>query len=379
MNKKKLLFIVNVDWFFLSHRLPIAIEAINQGYEVHIATTIANELDSLKKNGLIVHPINLHRSRTGLISVISEFKEILDIIRLIAPNIVHLVTIKPVLLGGIASRILNVPAVVYAVSGLGYVFLKKGVIAFIIRKIIIYLYQLAFRHKNKCVIFQNDSDQSMLSKLSLLSSNEVELINGSGVDLSVFTQQSFDSGVPVIILAARLLKDKGVKEFVEAAKLVNINNNRARFALVGEPDFDNPASIQRYELENWKNERIIELWGHREDMEKVIPLSTIVVLPSYREGFPKILIEAAACGRPVVTTDVPGCRDAIEKDITGIIVPVRDYIELAKKISFLLDNPTISRKMGNAGRLRAEEFFDINKVVEKHMKIYEDLLNRLLV
>ena len=379
MNNKKLLFIVNTDWFFLSHRLPIAIEAINQGYEVHIATTIANELDSLKKNGLIVHPINLHRSRTGLISVISEFKEILDIIRLIAPNIVHLVTIKPVLLGGIASRILNVPAVVYAVSGLGYVFLKKGVIAFIIRKIIIYLYQLAFRHKNKCVIFQNDSDQLMLSKLSLLSSNEVELINGSGVDLSVFTQQSFDSGVPVIILAARLLKDKGVKEFVEAAKLVNINNNRARFALVGEPDFDNPASIQRYELENWKNERIIELWGHREDMEKVIPLSTIVVLPSYREGFPKILIEAAACGRPVVTTDVPGCRDAIEKDITGIIVPVRDYIELAKKISFLLDNPSISRKMGNAGRLRAEEFFDINKVVEKHMKIYEDLLNRLLV
>ena len=229
------------------------------------------------------------------------------------------------------------------------------------------------------MIFQNDSDQSTLTKLSLLSSNEVELINGSGVDLSVFTQQSFDSGVPVIILAARLLKDKGVKEFVEAAKLVNINNNRARFALVGEPDFDNPASIQRYELENWKNERIIELWGHREDMEKVIPLSTIVVLPSYREGFPKILIEAAACGRPVVTTDVPGCRDAIEKDITGIIVPVRDYIELAKKISFLLDNPTISRKMGNAGRLRAEEFFDINKVVEKHMKIYEDLLNRLLV
>lgn len=379
MNKKKLLFIVNVDWFFLSHRLPIAIEAINQGYEVHIATTISNELDSLKKNGLIVHPINLNRSRTGLLSVISEFKEILDIIRLIAPNIVHLVTIKPVLLGGIASRILNVPAVVYAVSGLGYVFLKKGVIAFIIRKIIIYLYQLSFRHKNKCVIFQNDSDQSTLTKLSLLSSNEVELINGSGVDLSVFTQQSFDSGVPVIILAARLLKDKGVKEFVEAAKLVNINNNRARFALVGEPDFDNPASIQRYELENWKNERIIELWGHREDMEKVIPLSTIVVLPSYREGFPKILIEAAACGRPVVTTDVPGCRDAIEKDITGIIVPVRDYIELAKKISFLLDNPTISRKMGNAGRLRAEEFFDINKVVEKHMKIYEDLLNRLLV
>jgi glycosyltransferase involved in cell wall biosynthesis len=206
----------------------------------------------------------------------------------------------------------------------------------------------------------------------------VELINGSGVDLSVFTQQPFNSGVPIIILAARLLKDKGVKEFIVAAKLVNINNNRARFALVGEPDFDNPASIQRYELENWESEGIIELWGHREDMEKVISLSTIVVLPSYREGFPKILIEAAACGRPIVTTDVPGCRDAIDKDITGIIVPVQDYLELAKKISFLLDNPFLSRKMGNAGRIRAEEIFDINKVVQKHMNIYEDLSNRAL-
>ena len=379
MLKKRLLFIVNADWFFLSHRLPIAIEAMNQGYEVHIATTITNGLDELKKNGLIVHPLKLHRSRSGMLLIISEFKEILGVIRLVVPSIVHLVTIKPVLLGGIASRLLNIPSVVYAVSGLGYTFLKKGVLAFFIRKIIIYLYRLAFRHKNKCIIFQNNDDQLKLSKISLLSSNEVELINGSGVDLSIFTQQPFDSGVPIIILAARLLKDKGVREFVEAAKLVNNNNNRARFILVGEPDFHNPASIQQHELDHWKSEEIVELWGHREDMDKVISLSTIVVLPSYREGFPKILIEAAACGRPVVTTDVPGCRDAIEKDITGIIVPVRDYIELAKKIGFLLDNPILCKKMGNAGRVRAEEIFDINKVVKKHIKIYDDLSNRVFL
>ena len=220
-------------------------------------------------------------------------------------------------------------------------------------------------------------DQLLLTRLSFLSSNEVELINGSGVDLSVFTQQPFNTGVPIIILAARLLKDKGVQEFVDAAKLVNNNNNRARFILVGEPDLHNPASLQQHELDHWESEGTIEIWGYREDMEKVISLSTIVVLPSYREGFPKILIEAAACGRPIVTTDVPGCRDAIEKDITGIIVPARDYVELARKISFLLDNPILSRKMGNAGRARAEKFYDINKVVKKHIKIYEDLSNRL--
>jgi len=377
MPKKRLLFIVNADWFFLSHRLPIAKEAINQGYEVHIATTITNNLNLLKENGLIVHPLKLHRSRTSLISIIAEFKEIFDIIRFVVPSIVHLVTIKPVLLGGIASRLLNIPAVVYAVSGLGYVFLKKGVISFFKRKIVIYLYRLAFRHKNKCVIFQNMDDQLSLTRLSFLSSNEVELINGSGVDLSVFTQQPFNTGVPIIILAARLLKDKGVQEFVDAAKLVNHNNNRARFILVGEPDLHNPASLQQRELDHWESEGTIEIWGYREDMEKVISLSTIVVLPSYREGFPKILIEAAACGRPIVTTDVPGCRDAIEKDITGIIVPARDYVELARKISFLLDNPILCRKMGNAGRARAEKFYDINKVVKKHIKIYEDLSNRL--
>jgi len=377
MPKKRLLFIVNADWFFLSHRLPIAKEAINQGYEVHIATTITNNLNLLKENGLIVHPLKLHRSRTSLISIIAEFKEIFDIIRFVVPSIVHLVTIKPVLLGGIASRLLNIPAVVYAVSGLGYVFLKKGVISFFTRKVVIYLYRLAFRHKNKCVIFQNMDDQLSLTRLSFLSSNEVELINGSGVDLSVFTQQPFNTGVPIIILAARLLKDKGVQEFVDAAKLVNHNNNRARFILVGEPDLHNPASLQQHELDHWESEGTIEIWGYREDMEKVISLSTIVVLPSYREGFPKILIEAAACGRPIVTTDVPGCRDAIEKDITGIIVPARDYVELARKISFLLDNPILCRKMGNAGRARAEKFYDINKVVKKHIKIYEDLSNRL--
>ena len=379
MVKKKLLFIVNADWFFLSHRLPIAIEAINQEYEVHIATTITNGLDVLKNNGLIVHPLNLHRSRSGVISILSEFKEILGVIRLVAPNIVHLVTIKPVLLGGIASRLLNVPAVVYAVSGLGYTFLKKGFLAFFTRKIIINLYRLAFRHKNKCVIFQNNNDQLTLSKLALLSSNEAELINGSGVDLSVFSQQPFNSGVPIVILAARLLKDKGIKEFVDAAKLVNNNNNRARFVLVGEPDLHNPASIQKHELDSWESEGIVELWGHKEDMNKVISLSTIVVLPSYREGFPKILIEAAACGRPIITTDVPGCRDAIEKDVTGIIVSVRNPIELARKISFLLDSPILCREMGNAGRVRAEEIFDVNKVVEKHIKIYKELSNRILV
>lgn len=374
MKKNKLLFIVNTDWFFLSHRLPIAQEAINQGYEVHIATKITNKLDILKKNGLKVHPLNIDRSNSGVKTIILEFKEMFDVIRTVTPDIVHLVTIKPVLIGGIASRILNVSSVVFAISGLGYIFLDKGFKSILRKKIITFLYKIAFKHKNKRVIFQNNDDKSTLIKFSKISSKESLLIQGSGVNLSLFTQQKLNSNIPIIMLCARLLKDKGVLEFVQAAKLVNGSSIRARFVLVGEVDLKNPSSITHQDLEKWERGKIVEHWGQRDDMNNVISSANIVVLPSYREGFPKILIEAAACGRAVITTNVPGCRDAIKKDVTGMLVPAKDYKKLAIKISYLLDNPQILKRMGDAGRKRAEELFDINEVVKKHLNIYSELL-----
>jgi len=373
-NKKRLLFIVNVDWFFLSHRLPIAVEAVRQGYEVHIAAGITDKLNLLESSGLVVHPLNLHRSRVGIVSFLSEFLEIFSIIRTVAPDIVHLVTIKPVLLGGIASRLAHVPAVVFAVSGLGFVFVNNGLIALFRRKVISILYRLAFGHANKRVIFQNADDKSTLSKLSHIYSNESVIIHGSGVDLSAYSMQSLSGGLPIVLLAARLLEDKGVREFVRAAEFVNGSTPRARFVLVGEPDLLNPATVKQQELDQWKLDGIVEMWGYHDDMNTVLSSATVVVLPSYREGFPKVLIEAAACGRAVITTDVPGCRDAIEDGVTGLLVPVLDAEMLANKISFLLDNPELCEKMGNAGRIRAEKMFDVKQVVSKHMQIYEDLL-----
>ena len=374
-NKKKLLFIVNVDWFFLSHRFPIAVEAMKYGYEVHIATGITGKLNLLENSGLVVHPLNLHRSRVGITSFLSEFLEIFSIIRAVAPDIVHLVTIKPVLLGGIASRLAYVPAVVFAVSGLGFVFINKGLMALFRRKAISILYRLAFGHANKRVIFQNVDDKSTLASLSNISSNESVLIHGSGVDLSAYSMQPLSDGLPIVLLAARLLEDKGVREFVRAAEFVNGSTPRARFVLVGEPDPLNPATVKQQELDQWKLNGAVEMWGYRDDMNTVLSSATVVVLPSYREGFPKVLIEAAACGRAVITTDVPGCRDAIEDGVTGLLVPVRDYEILANKISFLLDNPECCKKMGMAGRRRAEEMFDVKQVVAKHMHIYEELLD----
>ena len=373
MNGTKLLFVVNVDWFFISHRLPIALEAIKHGYEVHIATTITDKIDFLESSGLIVHPIHLHRSRSIVIH--SEFLEILSIIRSVSPDIVHLITIKPVLLGGIAARLVDVPAVVSAVSGLGFAFLSNGVVSLLRRIIISILYRLAFWHSNQKVIFQNVDDRALLSRLAKLSVDKSVVIHGSGVDLSIFTRQPLPDGVPIILLATRLLIDKGVREFVRAAELVNLSASRARFVLVGEIDPLNPASIQHIELDSWRERGLVELWGYRDDMYQVLSSATIVVLPSYREGLPKILIEAAACGRAVVTTDVPGCRDAIEDGVTGLLVPVRNAVAIANAVSALLDDPVNCERMGRTGRRRAEKLFDVKHVVAEHMGIYEELVS----
>ena len=375
MKNTKLLFIVNADWFFLSHRLPIAVEAMNLGYEVHIATKITNKMDTLIEKGLIVHPINLERSKVSVITLISEYLEIRKIIKSINPNIVHLVTIKPVLLGGIALRFLDVDAVVFAVSGLGFVFINKGIVASLRIKITKLLYRIALGHKNKQLIFQNIDDQNKITNFSKISLNEVNLIPGSGVDLEYFKPMSSNSQTPVILLGSRLLKDKGIREFVEASSIVKKNHLKVRFLVAGEPDFMNPASIEQSEIDKWKFEGNVEFMGHITDIRKLIIQSTVVVLPSYREGLPKILIEAAACGRAIITTDVPGCRDAIESNVTGLLVPVQNSRELARKICYLLDNPSKCKELGDAGRKRAEAIFDINKVVKRHINIYAGLLD----
>jgi glycosyltransferase involved in cell wall biosynthesis len=376
MEKKKLLFVVNVDWFFFSHRLPISIEAIKQGYEVHIATTITDKLDILKGNGLIVHPLNLSRSNKGVISIFSEFREIYSVIRDVNPNLVHLISIKPVLLGGIAARLNRIPAVVSAVSGLGFIFIRKGLISKFFRYLVSIMYRLCFGHKNQCIIFQNLDDQLKLTKLTKISENKTALIHGSGVDLSIFNYSTASvTDKPVVMLASRLLEDKGVREFIQAAKLVKKSFKSVRFVLVGEPDYKYPLSIQHEELEQWKKDGIVEIWGYRSDMNIVLSMANIFVLPSYREGFSKVLSEASAIGRVIITTNVPGCRDVVEDGVTGILIPERNTEILASKISYLIDNPFLCEEMGRAGRKKAEKMFDVKQVISQHMAIYKKLLD----
>lgn len=374
---RTLMFVVNVDWFFLSHRLPVALEAQRQGYQVHIATGLTDQLVELKRHGLRVHPLVLHRSSLGLINALRTMLQLWRVFKAVKPDVVHLVTIKPVLLGGLIARLAGVPSVVSAVSGLGFVYVARGARAVLRRSLVGVLYRVALGHPNQKVIFQNVDDLHSLAKVTHLPDTKVAMIRGSGVDLTSYVHLPLPVGVPVVVLAARLLADKGVSEFVQAARLLKHRGCKARFVLIGTVDAANPSSFTKAEVSKWVAESLVEWLGYRSDMPHVLSGASLVVLPSYREGLPKILVEAAACGRAVVTTDVPGCRDAIEPGVTGVLVPVRNSLLLADAIETLLNNPDRCRAMGEAGRKLAEDAFDIRQIVAAHMQIYDELMGRL--
>ncbi|TDR76713.1 glycosyltransferase family 4 protein [Paludibacterium purpuratum] len=377
-SKPRLLLVVNVDWFFLSHRLPVALAAQQVGYEVHIATTITNKQNELASHGLIIHPIQINRGRSSLLSECITFGRILRLCLTVNPDIIHLVTIKPVLFGGIAARLAKVPAVVAAISGLGFVFIDKGWKAKLRRLLVGTMYKLALGSRNLTVIFQNTQDRDCLTALAKLPPEKGVLIRGSGVSLTEYYPKSLPEGHPTALMACRLIKDKGVMEFVQAARMLKKQGYPFRFCLVGNIDPGNPNSLSQQELQQIQDEAIVEIWGERHDMPEVIAQAHLVVLPSYYgEGLPKVLIEAAACGRAVVTTDMPGCRDAILANVSGLLVAPRNVCALADAMRLLLDNPEQCRQMGSAGRAFAEQEFAIEQVVDKHLRIYQAQLERI--
>jgi glycosyltransferase involved in cell wall biosynthesis len=371
---RKILFVVNVDWFFLSHRLPIALEAQRQGFEVHIATRLTDKLGELRRHGLIVHVLGLDRTGASLVNAWLTGLQLWRVLRAVRPDVMHLVTIKPILLGGVLARLMRVPALVVAVSGLGYVFMSHGSTALVRRGVVSLLYRVALTHPNLKVIFQNSDDLRSMTDIVPLPGRQVVILRGSGVDLAHFVKTPRPTGVPVVMLAARLLADKGVFEFVEAARILKARGCLARFVLVGTVDSANPTSVKQAELDAWVTQGVVEWWGQRSDMAQVLAAAQVVVLPSYREGLPKVLLEAAACGRSVVTTDVPGCRDAIDPGVTGLLVPVRNASALALTMDDLINNPARCQVMGDAGRVLAERAFDVRQVVDEHLRIYSELI-----
>jgi glycosyltransferase involved in cell wall biosynthesis len=321
-----------------------------------------------------VHPLDVNRSSAGPINLIKLFVTLLYLFWKLRPDVLHLVTIKPVLVGGAAARLSPVRGVVFAVSGLGHVFIASSLSGKLRQNIVKAWYRFVLGCRNMRIIFQNPDDRDTLMAATGLLNSKVEMIRGSGVDLTQYTVAAEATGVPMVLFPARLLADKGVFEFVSAARLLRAKGLAARFVLAGLVDTANPTSVSQGDLDAWLAEGVVEHWGYRSDMPQVLASTSIVVLPSYREGMPKALLEAAACGRVVVTTDVPGCRDAIEPGVTGVLVPVREVESLANTIELLLTHPEQRKTMGIAGRRLAEQEFDVHAVVDKHLAIYQRLL-----
>jgi glycosyltransferase involved in cell wall biosynthesis len=372
--KKKLLLMTNVDSFFISHRLEIGLEALKKGYEVHVSCLLTkNNRNFLKKKGFFVHNVNFHRSSLNIFSFFKNLLEIFFLFNSVKPNIVHLVSIKPVILGGIVCKILKVPSVVFSITGLGSLYLSKSFLFRIYKLVINQIYQFIFTHKNIKIIFQNTSDLYFFKKKIKLDIKKTILIKGSGVPLKKYSSNKIPVGRPIVLMASRFLKDKGIFEFLNSAKILKEKKINAEFVLVGSEDQANPSRVSLATINEWEKKKIISNWGFQKNMNYILSKATIVVLPSYREGFPKVLMEAAACGRPVITTNVAGCRDAVKHNITGMLVPVRNSRALANAIIYLLKNKVKLTQMGKKALLYAKKNFDIKNIVKKNLEIYSEL------
>ncbi|WP_313623278.1 glycosyltransferase family 4 protein [Achromobacter sp.] len=369
-----LLFVVNNPAFFMSHRVPVAVAAQRAGYDVHVATMDGPAVADIQTLGMTHHPIPMTRSGKHPLQELGTLMALIRLFKRLRPTVVHLVTIKPVLYGGIAARLTRVPGMVAAISGLGFVFLSNSLKMRLVRSVVARLYRIALGHPNSRVIFQNANDRDLLKSLGAVRDDQVVIIRGAGVDLDAYRPSPEPPAPPVVVtMVARLLRDKGVQEFVQAARLLRERGVPVTMQLVGGLDAGNPTSATQDDIEAWRNEGCVQALGERSDVAALYSASHIAVLPSYREGLPKSLIEAAACARAVVTTDVPGCRDAIEPGVTGLLVPVRDASALADAIARLAEDAALRQAMGVAGRALAEREFDINQVARVHVAVYDAL------
>jgi len=364
----KALFFANTDWYLYNFRLPLA-EALRQrGVDVVLVSPPGEHVHTLESKGFRWLPFPLRRRGMNPLKELSTIVRLIHLYKREAPDLLHHFTVKCVLYGSMAGRLVGISSIVNAVTGLGYIFTAGGVMKSALRVIIKAWYRWVLRGTR--IVFQNEDDLEDFVRQGLLGRESIHLIRGSGVDTSLFVPVPEPEDVPVVVLAARMLWDKGVGEFVEAARILQKQGVQARFVLVGDTYADNPAAIPTSQLVSWKEEGVVEWWGWREDMPVVYAGANLVCLPSYREGMPKSLIEAAACGRAIVTTDAPGCRQAVRHGENGLLVKVRDAPALADALSTMIKSPGLRRRMGKKGRKIAVDEYSVGRVINETLAVY---------
>lgn len=372
LQSRRIVYLVNVDWFFISHRLPLARAARDLGAEVIVAAGDTGKGATLEEEGIRFVPLPLSRLGTNVLRECATVRAIYCFLRQVRPHLLHNVSIKPVLYGSLLSRGFGTWPVVNAVSGLGYVFSGDKKASFF-RSAIFPFYKAALRNPRSTTIFQNPSDMETLLGMGFVRKEQAVLIRGSGVNCSRFSPTVLPER-PVVMLPARMLWDKGVGEFVRVAEALHLRFPHARFVLVGPADDDNPKAISRKTIAEWTSlHPYIEWWGAKDpqQMSEVISSSTVVVLPSYHEGLPKALLEAAASGRPIVASDIPGCREIVRHNINGFLVPVGDDEALSCAVCMLLESPSMAEAMGKRGREIACSDFSEEKIIYETLKLYK--------
>ncbi len=375
---KKLLLVANVGWAFVSHRMPIGIAARAAGYEVHVATALDPRLDvdterRLSEARLALHTMKFSRSGVHPFEILREIVGLFRLYRRLRPDVVHLITLKPVLLGGFVCRLLGHDATVFAIPGRGSVFSSKGLLASLRRRLVLWAYRFCYRPGRSKVIVQNIEDRDYFINNGIFESRDVRLIRGAGVDLASFWCTDEPRVEATVVLASRMLREKGIEDFVKAAHILKAKGLSCRLLLVGEPDNGNPHSHTEDELKAWVAQGAVEWLGLRSDMQRIFAESNIVCLPTYYgEGVPKVLIEAAASCRAIVTTDIPGCRDIVRHGVNGLLVPPRNPEALADALGQLIQDRDLRERMGAKGRELVQSEFTLAKVTAQTLAIYNE-------
>ena len=373
-DRPRLLYLITEDWYFWSHRLDLARLAAQAGFDVSIATRVTDHGERIRREGFRLFPITLYRRSRNPFVELGAVLELVRLYRRERPTIVHHVALKPILYGSIAAWCSRVPVVVNAFAGLGYAFTDQKRRAGLLHMCLRHALRVLLKLRRSLVVFQNQDDRDLLVEKDVVALPQTRIIPGSGIDTKVFDIRLPSPDDSVVMLASRMLWDKGVGDFVEAVRHLKRDGVSARFVLVGRCDEHNPAAIEPDQIHLWVREGLVEWWGHREDMAATLALASIVVLPSYREGLPKVLLEAAACGKPLVAADVPGCRDIVTHGVNGLLVPVRNPSALAAAINSLLRDPSLGIAMGLAGRQTVVRRFSVEQVANQTVELYRELL-----
>jgi glycosyltransferase involved in cell wall biosynthesis len=381
MNEKsrtRFLMVLNdIDWFW-SHRLPLAKAIMDRGWELHLATHTASNNEKLAEMGVTGHELPKHSGGLSLLKQLHLMRDIYKAVKETKPDIIHAITLRYALFTGLVARLSGTKPVVFTVAGLGSLYTAPGFKMRAIRFLVLPLIRFAFGGAGKFIIFQNPDDRRAMLSQNIVKEDRTTIIRGSGVDLDEFPYQPYEQNdeEPIILYTSRLVREKGITDYIMAARMLKEEGVKARFVVAGDVYPDNTRSMTREEMQACHDEGIIEWLGHHKDMPDLLRRSMMVVLPSYYgEGVPKVLLETAAIGRPIITCDAPGCREAVEHEVNGILVLPQCPEDIAEAIKTLINDPEKCHCYGAAGRQRMQEDFHVGSVVERTMAVYDRLLS----